>query len=141
MTNPPVNWGYPRTAVGWIHTITRGQFEATHPVDDFRRLAGQIIIYGEIAAREFGIVYLVPAALPFILIYRMHKQERGWLLGLAATFACLSVFLGALLNANADRQSTEIVKFYFAPSHIVLAIWMAYGLAIVGTLAARDQTE
>ena len=25
--NPPINWGYPRTWEGFMHAITRGQYE------------------------------------------------------------------------------------------------------------------
>src|SRR5439155_7984316 len=33
MTNPPVNWGYARTLEGFIHTISRGQFEHLNPAN------------------------------------------------------------------------------------------------------------
>ena len=35
MTNPPNNWGYPRTVEGFFHLISRGQFEHVHPTSDF----------------------------------------------------------------------------------------------------------
>ena len=31
MTNPPLNWGYPRTVAGFFHALTRGQYERIHP--------------------------------------------------------------------------------------------------------------
>ncbi|MDD4870720.1 MAG: DUF2723 domain-containing protein [Kiritimatiellae bacterium] len=34
-TNPPMNWGYPRTFEGFIHAITRGQYEKISPTDIF----------------------------------------------------------------------------------------------------------
>ena len=33
MTNPPMEWAYPRTPEGFIHALTRGQFEKTNPTD------------------------------------------------------------------------------------------------------------
>ncbi len=45
MTNPPMEWGYPRTVEGFIHAFTRGQYDATHPTDilhDPKRFIGQL---------------------------------------------------------------------------------------------------
>src|SRR4029077_13577013 len=33
MTNPPMEWGYPRTVEGFFHAFTRGQYEKTNPTD------------------------------------------------------------------------------------------------------------
>jgi hypothetical protein len=33
MSNPPMNWGYPRTVEGFIHALTRGQYEKTNPTN------------------------------------------------------------------------------------------------------------
>src|SRR5262249_41790988 len=33
MTNPPMEWGYPRTVEGFFHAFTRGQYEKTNPSD------------------------------------------------------------------------------------------------------------
>ncbi len=33
--NPPMNWGYPRTWEGFMHAVTRGQYEAIVPTDIF----------------------------------------------------------------------------------------------------------
>ena len=44
MTNPPMQWGYPRTVEGFIHAFTRGQYEKTNPTDiigDPMRFIGQ----------------------------------------------------------------------------------------------------
>ena len=35
MTNPPINWGYPRTWLGFMHAFTRGQYQQTNPTTDF----------------------------------------------------------------------------------------------------------
>ena len=34
MTNPPMNWGYPRTWEGFLHALTRGQYERANPTSD-----------------------------------------------------------------------------------------------------------
>src|SRR6185369_2613703 len=33
MTNPPLNWGYPRTETGFWHALLRGQYDKTNPVN------------------------------------------------------------------------------------------------------------
>ena len=35
MTNPPMEWGYPRTVEGFFHALERGQYEKSHPTDLF----------------------------------------------------------------------------------------------------------
>jgi tetratricopeptide (TPR) repeat protein len=34
-TNPPINWGYPRTWEGFLHALTRGQYERIAPTSMF----------------------------------------------------------------------------------------------------------
>src|SRR5687768_2473049 len=36
MSNPPLNWGYPRTVGGFFHAFTRGQYERIHPSTNIR---------------------------------------------------------------------------------------------------------
>ena len=33
MTNPPMEWGYPRTVEGFFHALTRGQYDKINPTD------------------------------------------------------------------------------------------------------------
>ena len=35
LRNPPMNWGYPRTWEGFIHAVSRGQYEKLSPTDVF----------------------------------------------------------------------------------------------------------
>ena len=35
MTNPPMEWGYPRTVEGFWHALTRGQYDKVSPTDIF----------------------------------------------------------------------------------------------------------
>src|SRR5437667_5760151 len=105
MTNPPVNWGYPRTVEGFIHTFTRGQYERIQPTESLERLAKQIRMYGEVAVTEFGLPYLLIALIPFVFLRRMPARERGWMLGLLAVYTCLAFILLLALNPASDRQS------------------------------------
>ena len=49
MSNPPMNWGYPRTWEGFIHAFTRGAYEKTSPTGS-PLLIRQLFVY----AREPG---------------------------------------------------------------------------------------
>ena len=33
MTNPPMEWGYPRTVEGFFHALTRGQYDKINPTN------------------------------------------------------------------------------------------------------------
>jgi hypothetical protein len=35
MTNPPMQWCYPRTVDGFLHALTRGQYEQPSPTNLF----------------------------------------------------------------------------------------------------------
>src|SRR5262245_19896809 len=105
MSNPPLNWGYPRTVTGFFHAFTRGQYEKIHPTTSAGKFVEQIGMYVDGAKEEFNMVYLLMAILPLLFIKRMQPRERNWLIGLTATYFCLSIFLLVLLNPSQDRQS------------------------------------
>jgi tetratricopeptide (TPR) repeat protein len=131
MTNPPMNWGYPRTAEGFMHALKRGQYESVRPTDDPGRFVNQVVMYTEGAVDEFTRVYLLIGLLPFVFYRFMQKRERAWLIGLAGIYLFLSVLLLILLNPNWDRQSRELHRVFFTASHVVIAMGIGYGLALV----------
>src|SRR5206468_3993233 len=53
MTNPPMNWGYPRTVTGFFHVLTRGQYPLIHLADSVASFVKQMHIYGEITVSQF----------------------------------------------------------------------------------------
>jgi tetratricopeptide (TPR) repeat protein/phage shock protein PspC (stress-responsive transcriptional regulator) len=133
-TNPPMNWGYPRTWEGFLHALTRGQYEKTNPTSDPWRFLDQMRMLLDGAVDEFSLVYLLIALIPFLFIWRLQKREKAWLLGLAALYVFLSVLLIILLNPSADRQSREMNRVFFTASHVMIALCVAYGLSIFGGL-------
>jgi len=139
MTNPPVNWGYARTVEGFIHVMTRGQFERTWATEDFGKLAEQILIYSKITAYQLGLLYAIAAMIPFCLLHKMRTRERRWMFSLSAIFLGLSFLMLVLLNPSPDRQSVEMVAMFFTASHLILAIWAGYGLILLGSILAREK--
>jgi hypothetical protein len=125
MTNPPVNWGNPRTVEGFFHVITRGQYERIAP--SFFTTAG----------KTFGWPYLLLCLIPFCFLHRLAAVVRRWLLGSLAAYICLAFLMLAVLNPSRDRQSWELSQTYFSASYVVLALWIGYGLVIIGAWLAR----
>src|SRR6266536_547890 len=134
MTNPPLNWGYPRTWDGFLHALTRGQYEKTSPTANFGRFIDQIVMLLHGAVDEFNLVYLVVGLIPFFYFYRMQKREQGWFAGLVAMYLGLAVLLIMLLNPSSDRQSKEMNRVFFTASHVMVSLCVAYGMTMFGAV-------
>src|SRR5207249_1404880 len=78
MTNPPLNWGYPRTWDGFLHALSRGQYEGTHPTSSLSRFMDQMGMLLSGAAEEFNLAYLLIGLIPFFFFARMQKREQSW---------------------------------------------------------------
>jgi hypothetical protein len=137
MTTPPMNWGYPRTVEGFFHVITRGQYEIMQPTESFGQLIKQFGVYGKIAADELSFIYLVAAAVPFCLLHKISSPPRRWLIGLLVTWFFVSLLTLVGLNPGPDKASVDLIKSYFAASHLMLAILAGCGLILVVTFFAR----
>ena len=149
MTNPPLNWGYPRTVGGFVHAFTRGQYERIHPTSGTgRNIAEQtisfittyskqvrfILIDGPI--EEFSLGFLVIGLFPLLFFRKLQPRERAWLLGLLAFYFVLGPFLLQLFNPAPDRQSLSLNKPFFIASHFIIAMGIGYGLTLlISTLA------
>ena len=134
MSNPPLNWGYPRTVFGFFHAFTRGQYERINPTTNFVQYLKQIWMYIEGAREEFNIIYLLIAFIPFLFYKRMQKRERCWLIALTAIYLCLSFFLLILLNPGLDRQARDLNKVFFTASHVMIAMGIGYGLTLIAAM-------
>ncbi|MGD9782131.1 MAG: DUF2723 domain-containing protein [Kiritimatiellia bacterium] len=64
--NPPMNWGYPRTWEGFMHAVTRGQYEAIVPTDVFsEKFIQQLGAYLSDLRSQFSLPVAVLGFLPF----------------------------------------------------------------------------
>ncbi len=133
-TNPPMNWGYPRTWDGLKHAFSRGQYEKTTPSSDPALFIRQIWMYLGGCQEEFNWSMLLVAVVPFFFLRRMRSRERGWIIGLTAIYFCLAFLLLYLLNPQVDKQSRELVKVFFTTSHVCIALAVGYGIAILCAL-------
>jgi tetratricopeptide (TPR) repeat protein len=139
MTNPPLNWGYPRTETGFWHAFTRGQYDKTNPTNPFSlKFVDQVVMLVGGAIEEFNFINLIIGLLPFVFYKRMLKRDRAWIVGLSALYVFLAFLLLILLNPGTDMQSKEQTRVFFAASHVIIAIAIGYGIAIIGTLIATE---
>jgi len=132
MTTPPVNWGYPRTTEGFLHVISRGQYERVSPTDDLGRFVGQVRESTKMTGKRFGWLYLAIAIIPFGFIGRMTSQGRRLFGGLVAFWISVTLLMLIEINPPPDRQAWEMAGQYFAASYAILAVWFGLGLIIVG---------
>ena len=137
MTNPPLNWGYPRTWLGFMHAFSRGQYAQTNPTTSFGKFIDQIFMYWDGAFDEFNASFLLLVILPFAFLFRMRNRERGWMVGTLATYLCLAVLLMVLLNPENDKHGRDMTRVFFAASHVMLAMWIGFGITILGASVAR----
>ena len=139
MTDPPMQWGYPRTVEGFFHALSRGQYESIHGSNIFadpKKFGFQLgyIVTG--LSESFSWVYIFIGLLPFGYLLKMHKRERSWIIGLTAIYVCLSVLLVILIDVTPDRSSTDLNKVFFTASHGLFAMMIGYGLALLAAYTA-----
>ncbi len=137
MTNPPMQWGYPRTVQGFIHAFTRGQYERIHPTPNLVLYFKQFyytLINGSI--EEFSIILLAVGVIVFFFYKKMQKRERAWLTGLIAIYIVLGPLLLFLLSPGSDRQSQDLNKVFFTASHVMISMFIGYSMTLgLATLA------
>ncbi len=139
MTDPPMQWGYPRTVEGFFHALSRGQYETAQGTDIFhdpKRFAFQLWYIVQGLSESFNWVYMFIGLLPFAFLHKMHKRERSWIIGLTAIYFCLAVLLVILLNVSSDRSSSDLNKVFFTASHGLFALMIGYGLTLIAAYTA-----
>ncbi|MCX6923958.1 MAG: DUF2723 domain-containing protein [Verrucomicrobia bacterium] len=139
MTNPPMQWGYPRTVEGFFHALSRGQYEQPNPtnlVAEPLRFVSQLGMLIEGVAAEFSWVYMFIALVPFVFFFKMQKRERAWIIALTAMYICLGVLLTILLNPSPDKATADLIKVFLCSSHTIVACLIGYGLALTAAFLA-----
>jgi tetratricopeptide (TPR) repeat protein len=139
MTNPPMEWGYPRTVEGFFHALSRGQYETAQGTDIFHhpmRFVDQLWYIAQGLSESFSWVLIFIGLLPFLFISKMQKRERGWILGLTAIYFCLAVLLVILLDVGLDKATSDLNKVFFTASHALFAMMIGYGLTLIAVYMA-----
>lgn len=130
--NPPINWGYPRTWEGFMHAITRGQYERVTLASVFSPVfLEQIGAYlRDLRAQFFGPVALL-AILPFVFIIRVGRKNRDWLFTTLVAFVGVGILFIVLQNPKLDIQTLFIARVQYIQSHAIYALWLGYGLLLL----------
>ena len=139
MTDPPMQWGYPRTVEGFFHTLGRGQYSsntASGLLTTPSRAAFQLWYLVQGVSESFSWVFLFIGLLPFFFLLKMHKRERGWIIGIASIYLCLSVLLVRLLDVSPDRATSDLNRVFFIASQAVFAMMIGYGTTILAAYTA-----
>ncbi len=139
MTNPPMEWGYPRTVEGFWHALSRGQYDKLHPTDIFNDPGAFHDRAGHVfsgLADAYSLVAMFFAVLPLFFIFKMQKRERAWVISVAAIYPFLGVLLSIFLDPTRERQTADLVKVFFTASHAVVAILIGYGMALIASFMA-----
>ncbi|HVV70949.1 MAG TPA: DUF2723 domain-containing protein, partial [Verrucomicrobiae bacterium] len=141
MTNPPMQWDYPRTVDGFLAALSRGQYEQPNPTNliaEPGRFLGQLVMLVGGIGESFTWVGAMAALVPFVFLRQLANRERAWLVGLLAIYFCLGGLLMILLNPTPDRASTELVKVFFNNSHTIIACLIGYGFALTAAEMASS---
>ena len=139
MTNPPMEWGYPRTVEGFFHALSRGQYETINGTDIFHNPIGffnQLWYIGQGLNESFSWLFVFIGLLPFLFLFKMQKRERAWIVGLTAIYFCLAVILVILINVTMDRSQRDLDRVFFTASHALFAIMLGYGLTLMAAYMA-----
>ena len=130
--NPPINWGYPRTWQGFMHAITRGQYERVKIAHVFTwQFLQQVGTYvTSLRAQFFGPIALL-ALIPLGFSYKLGRRNNSWLVTTFVGFFFVSIFFMVLLNPKMDIQNEFIARTQYILSHALYVIWIGYGLLLL----------
>ncbi|MEA2069393.1 MAG: tetratricopeptide repeat protein, partial [Verrucomicrobiota bacterium] len=141
--NPPINWGYPRTWQGFMHAITRGQYERVKLAHVFTpRFLQQIGTYlMDLRSQFYGPIAII-AAVPFLFCWKVGKRNIGWLVTTLVAFLSVGIVFMVLQNPKTDIQNLFIGRVQYIQSHAIFVIWLGYGIllamAFLETLAKNN---
>jgi hypothetical protein len=142
-TNPPMNWGFASTTQGFLHAITRGQYEQLKTASLFSdEFFLKVIVFVKALAGQysFGLSLLGIIPLAALIAYwrRWSPRGRSWMIYVWVAFLATSLGLLTIINPKLDRQEQEITIKFFAPAHGFFAMLIGYGIAMVFTLVVSQ---
>ncbi|MGH8023874.1 MAG: TPR end-of-group domain-containing protein, partial [Limisphaerales bacterium] len=139
MTNPPMQWGYPRTVEGFFHTLSRGQYgsdQGLNILQNPRQFLFQLYYLVDGLSESFTWAILFIGLIPFLFLKKMQKRERNWIFGLTGIYFWIAVMLVIMLNVSADRSTSELNKVFFTASHSLFGMMIGYGITILAAYVA-----
>ena len=134
-TNPPMNWGYAATKQGFLHAVSRGQYEKVRIANvlgaDFLI---QIKLQAQALMNQFSWPVAIVGVLPLVMLVvwwkKFGRRGRSWLLFVLVAFVWTLIGLLAVINPGLEKQQQEINIKFFAPAHGFWAMLIGYGMAL-----------
>jgi hypothetical protein len=141
MANPPMNWAYSRSVEGFLHMVSRGQYERVNPPANFAQFATGLWGVLRHAGGQFGWIYVVFAVVPFGFLWRMGGMGRKWILGVVPVCICVGPLLALVVNPQVDRQAEELFERCFFALRALVALWAGMGLMIFAAMVASPVSD
>ncbi len=133
--NPPINWGDPETWNAFRFHVFRKQYRSIELVRPVAVILPQLKFFFRSAVSEsLSVLFVAPAAL---VAGFSRREGRIWLVFTGVAFLCVGVALVVIANTELDLNAQDLLRIYFLPSWIFLAIWCGYGMGILGLMAAK----
>lgn len=133
-TNPPMNWGYTGTVTGFVHSVTRGQYD---PIKEARRLDDlfkQIEFYYTNLVSNYTLPIGLLAVLALIGVFDSNPTEKKYSVVLLIGWTFLSVVLTYVANTTFEEQTLFIVRVFYATSHMIFSMWVGLGVVVLFAL-------
>ncbi len=130
--NPPINWGYPRTWQGFMHAITRGQYEQVKLAHVFSwKFLTQVGTYfRDLRSQFYGPTALL-AIIPFFFCWKVGRKNAAWLVTTFFAFLSVGIVFMILQNPKTDIQSLFIGRVQYIQSHAIYVLWLGYGILLL----------
>ncbi|HBA83345.1 MAG TPA: hypothetical protein DCZ95_04540 [Verrucomicrobia bacterium] len=130
--NPPMNSGDARTWEGFLHVISRGQYERLVFVDVFSlRYLQQLGGYLNLLAVQFTWPIASIGLVPCLFFPRFSPRGRRWfgVMGLGFIVASAGVMTG--VNPSLDLQTMLVAQVFFIASFVYYAVFIGWGLLLL----------
>ena len=140
-TNPPMNWGYAATKEGFLHAVTRGQYEKVQTAHVFsEEFLLKIKVFTQALVHQYSLPLALLGLTTLVVLAmcwpRMKPRGRLWMTFVWAAFLATSLGLLTIINPKLDKQEQEITIKFFAPAHGFYAMLIGSGIAVLLSLLA-----
>jgi tetratricopeptide (TPR) repeat protein len=147
-TNPPMNWGFASTKEGFLHAITRGQYEKLQTAHVFsEEFFLKVKVFTLALVNQYSLAVVLLGLVTFVVMAvwwrRVNPRCRAWLVFVCTAFLATSLGLLTIINPKLDRQEQEITIKFFAPAHGFYAMLIGFSIAILLSMLAwrmRDRS-
>lgn len=144
-TNPPMNWGYPKTWEGFKHAVSRGQYEKIVPITLSQVLSPNFVrqlgSYFSDLRMQFTLVLAPLGFIPFALWSIKVKGKRFSMFpvafGLAAAIALLAV-LDKVIDPTSANDLGGAYKYLMGLILLMAAVGVALILCRIEHLLLAD---